>query len=53
MENILERLQEHDPRWIIAFMELAKLYKEATPEQRKAVLDILEEHKGITAHNCK
>ena len=53
MENILERLQKHGPQWIIAFMELAKLYKEATPEQRKAVLDFLEERKGITAHNCK
>lgn len=44
--EILDRLQKNGPQWIEAFLELAKLYKEAGPEQRKAVLDFLEEHKG-------
>lgn len=41
-KQIYEVLKQHGSEWIRSFMELARLYKEATAEQREAVLALLK-----------
>ena len=42
LEQINDELKKHDPEWIHSFVELAKIYEEATPEQRKILLGSLK-----------
>ena len=42
LEQINEELKKHDPEWVHSFLELAKIYAEATPEHRKILLDSLK-----------
>lgn len=42
LEQIIGELKKHDPEWIHLFVELAKIYVEATPEHRKMLLDSLK-----------
>ena len=40
-KQIYDVFVRQEPEWIRAFSELAKLYKEATPDQRMIVLDMI------------
>lgn len=42
VKQIYEELKQHDPEWIRQFIELVKLFKEAAPEHRKNVIEMLK-----------
>lgn len=46
VKQIYDELLSHDAEWKRAFQELARLFKEATPEQREMVLKVLRERKA-------
>ena len=45
-KQFYNKLKKYDPEWIRAFVELAKLYKEASPEHRSMALDVLRKCSG-------
>ena len=45
-KQIYDELKKHDPEWLRKFLELAKLYREATPEQQMKVIDMLRKSRG-------
>ena len=45
-EEIYKRLKQHDEEWLRAFVELDRLYKDARPELKETVMDMLKRHKG-------
>ena len=46
--QFFEALKQHDIEWIRLFMELAKQYKEASPEHKEKALEMLRRNKGYS-----